>query len=615
MHRRLGITLGAVWLLAVLGLGQTVRAENVTLCYHRFDASLEEMYSVLPDVFAWQVQYIQSQNIPFIRLRDLEAAYGSTATALGNNVLVTVDDGWRDIANVMPLCRARQVPLALYLYPQVLNHGAYLRDAELDALRQNPLIDFGCHSFTHPVLRRLPAPVLAHEVLDSQAWLEARLGRKPDTFAYPFGMFDAATRSLVSAHYQLAFGVNDGGNRRRTPVSNLNRFVIYRTTSFGEFMDMVGHVSEAGGNTRYCSVSLGEGYEGRSFVYTKAQVYRFPPQPLTRAVLIVPSMQIGAAWMYKAVEAFNLAGIQAYVLVTRNNNIPFYRPDKQIMQDVGAWGLPDYVQDLKTTLAYVRAREKSFAVVTWGDGFDWLAATVAGDSRCAEGLAGVLAVNPSLLNPPHTADHHAQERARLDALLASGQYGLENLSFYIKIKTLADLMIVKPDAPSPFAAKLGYVPTFTNRQVFHEELDRLDHPELSIDETNDEYSLETFTGAFLQPLPVFSMVVPIRVMRDYHDLWARGFTDLAGTTLTPANLSLPVAIWDSQPYRRNPDLILRMFPNLRLQALYPQDDDSTVEVLLSASTIRQMLAETEKFFQPAPPPAAPAEPKKFLGIF
>jgi peptidoglycan/xylan/chitin deacetylase (PgdA/CDA1 family) len=576
------------------------------------------MYAVLPDVFAWQVQYIRSKNLPFIRLKDLEAAYGNSSAAFGDNVLITVDDGWRDIKNVVPFCTRNQVPLALYLYPQVLNHGLYLRYEEVDELNKNPWIDFGCHSYTHPVLRHLAAPVLEHEVLGSKAWLETRLGRKMDTFAYPFGMFDQPTRALVAAHYKLAFGVNDGGNRRRTSPSNLNRFVIYRTTSFGEFMDMVGHVNDAACNTRYCSANLGDGYEGRGFVYTKAQVYRFPPEPLPHAVLIVPSMQIGAAWMYKAVEAFNRQGIQAYVLVTRNNNIPFYRPDKQIVQDVGVWGLPDYVQDLKTTLAYVHAREKSFAVITWGDGFDWLAATVSGDSRCAAGMAGILAVNPSLVNPRNTPGHDAQERDRLDAKLAQGQFELESLPFYIKMKTLADLMIVKPDAPSPFAAKLGYVTTFTNRQVFHEELDRLDHPELSIDETGGEYSLETFTNAFMQPLPVFSMVVPVRVMRDYHDLWARNFVDLAGTTLTPANLDLPMAVWDSKDYRHNAERILRTFPKLRLQAAYHREDDSTVEILLSDSSISQMVEETGRFFQPAPPapaPPQPEEPKKFLGLF
>jgi peptidoglycan/xylan/chitin deacetylase (PgdA/CDA1 family) len=618
MRRRVWASTGlAAWLL-VMGLGQPVWAENVTFCYHRFDDSLGEMYSVLPEVFAWQVQYIQSQNIPFIRLGDLEAAYGTSRTALADSVLITVDDGWRDVKNVVLFCQANHVPLALYLYPQVLNHGMYLRYAEVDELNKNPWIDFGCHSYTHPVLRRLAAPVLEHEVLDSQAWLETRLGRKLDTFAYPFGMFDQATRNLVAKHYKLAFGVNDGGNRRKTSPFNLNRFVIYRTTSFGEFMDMVGHVNEAACNSRYCSASLGEGFEGHGFVYTKAQVYRFPPEHLPRAVLIIPSMQIGAAWMYKAVEAFNRQGVQAYALVTRNNNIPFYRPDKQIMQDVGIWGLPDYVKDLKTTLNYVRAREKEFAVVTWGDGFDWLAATVAGDSECAEGIAGVLAVNPSLVNPRNDAGYYAAERERLDAQLAQGQLELESLPFYIKIKTLADLMIVKPNAQSPFAKRLGYVETFTNSQVFHEELDRLDHPELSIDETDDEYSLETFKGAFMQPLPVFSMVVPVRVVRDYHDLWARNFTDLAGTTLTAANLNLPLAVWDSKDYRHNPERILRMFPKLRLQAAYHREDDSTVEILLSDSTIREMLKETSAFFQPeiAGPPSPPAaEPEKFLGFF
>jgi hypothetical protein len=374
-------------------------------------------------------------------------------------------------------------------------------------------------------------------------------------------------------------------------------------------MDIISRTAEAPEHPRYASVNLGGGNEGKGFIYTKAQVYRFPPEPQAHAVLIIPSMQIGAAWMHQAVEAFNQQGIQAYVLVTRNNNIPFYRPDKQIMQEVGGWGLSDYVQDLKTTLAYVRAKEKKFAVLTWSDGFDWLAAAVTGDTACAEGMAGVLAVNPSLRNPDNFPGFFARERDRLDALRAEAREDPESLSFYIRMKTLADLMIVKPEGISPFASKLGYAAGCTNRQVFHEALSRLDHPELSIDETNGAYDVESFKGAFMQPLPVFSMVVPLKVRRDFYDFWARHGSVPAGTTPAACAWRAPLAVWDAKRYRHNPGRILRAFPGLRLQAEYKLEEESTVEILLSTSTVRQMTDELLRFFSPpALPPAPEAVP-------
>jgi hypothetical protein len=291
-------------------------------------------------------------------------------------------------------------------------------------------------------------------------------------------------------------------------------------------------------------------------------------------------------------------------MVTRNNNLPFYRPDKEIMKDVADWGLRDYMEDLKITLEYMREKETNFAVVTRGDGFDWLAATVAGDSRCAEGIAGVMAVNPSLCNPKSGTTFFEQERKRMDALLQQGQYELDSLKFYIKVKTLADLMIVKPDAPSPFARRLGYG-ALTNRQVFREELDRLDHPDLSVDETSTEYTLAEFTNVFMQPLPVFSMVVPLKVMRDLNALWTTGFTRAPGMVLHPDQVKMPVIMWDTREYRNNPERILRTFAQVEVCNVHPLADDSTVEALISDSVIAQMVEELGRML---PYPYGPNRP-------
>lgn len=585
--------------------GLTAWADNVTLCYHRFTNSLEEIYSVLPDVYEWQVNYIKSQNIPFARVSELVQAYGSTAPAVSDSVTVTVDDGWGDVANVLPISQAHHVPMTLYLYPMVLDHGPYLKYTQLETLKNNPLIEFGCHSYTHPVLRRVSSKVLNHEVLESKAVLEKRLGRPLDTFAYPFGMYDHATLNLVKAHYRLGLGVNDDGNSAKTHQYNLNRFVIYRTTGFGEFKEMIARVkSPPGESSAYSTVTLGVGRETRHFVYTKAQVVVSPAHPQPRAVLVIPSMQIGAAWSSKIMDRLAQSGVRAYVMVSRNNNLPFYRPDKEIMRDVSEWSLRDYTEDLKLTLAYVRAQEKQFAVVTWGDGFDWLTATVAGDSRCAEGMAGVLAVNPSLQNPGGSPLFFGRERDRMDRQLQQGLYELDSLKFFIKVKTLADLMIVKPDAPSPFARRLGYG-ALSNRQVFREELDRLDHPELSVDEHSGEYTLAEFTEVFMRPLPTFSLVVPLRIMRDFHALWATGFSAADGVTAHPQTVSLPMILWASDAYRENPERIFQTFPNVDVCNVHRLGQDSTVEALLSDTVVSQVQEEYDRLI---PYPYGPNRP-------
>jgi hypothetical protein len=85
------------------------------------------------------------------------------------------------------------------------------RDVHLswdDARTMRPLVTFGCHSFSHPVLACLTDAELFIEIADSKQALSERLG-DVEWFAYPYGYpssFDArATRLLKQCGYQGAF--------------------------------------------------------------------------------------------------------------------------------------------------------------------------------------------------------------------------------------------------------------------------------------------------------------------------------------------------------------------------------------------------------------------------
>ena len=58
-------------------------------------------------------------------------------------------------------------------------------------------IDFGCHSLTHASLPRLSQAGKKKEVSESVDRCAALVGKRPTTFAYPFGDFDADCEHLV----------------------------------------------------------------------------------------------------------------------------------------------------------------------------------------------------------------------------------------------------------------------------------------------------------------------------------------------------------------------------------------------------------------------------------
>jgi peptidoglycan/xylan/chitin deacetylase (PgdA/CDA1 family) len=59
------------------------------------------------------------------------------------------------------------------------------------------LIEFGSHALTHPWLTSLPQDEKRREISDSVARVERLAGRRPTSFAYPYGNLDAESEQLV----------------------------------------------------------------------------------------------------------------------------------------------------------------------------------------------------------------------------------------------------------------------------------------------------------------------------------------------------------------------------------------------------------------------------------
>lgn len=107
---------------------------------------------------------------------------------------------------------------------QVLNWGVgapskthtarALTIGELTSLANNPLIEIGCHTISHPKLSLLGPSEQSAEIVGSKRTMEALIGRQISSFSYPFGGssdFDAnAVHAVERAGFERAC-VNEPG--------------------------------------------------------------------------------------------------------------------------------------------------------------------------------------------------------------------------------------------------------------------------------------------------------------------------------------------------------------------------------------------------------------------
>jgi hypothetical protein len=404
-----------------------------------------------------------------------------------------------------------------------------------------------------------------------------------DTYAYPFGMLNKRIKKFASEHYRAAFGVNDGSNKPGSDRFNLNRNVIYKNTTFGEFEDIVSRAEGSDISERpYVLKFMGEEKDSRYFQFTKVRLYKYPKEPRKKTILIVPSSTIGAAWIYRLKDSLVASGWQVYMMVQRNNNIPFYR-EGEIEKVVKTWGIDKFRGDLAASLDYIVRENGNVTVITWGDGFDMLMSQLC-TGQYANNINGILAINPSIFGNDGTKDFFAGNIRMYQGKLNKRQYLAGDLKYFLKIKTLTDLMVLDPEAISPFSKKLG-LGKVSNKDALAMTLDSVDHPELGIKYEDEGYTMEDFKLAFMQPVPVFSMVLPVAFLKDINMMWVNAFVDpslgLKGASL----IKCKAAFFYTDAYEKGVKATKNMFTGLRVVAERSYNDESTIELMLSKDAV------------------------------
>ena len=112
---------------------------------------------------------------------------------------------------------------------------------EVRRMAADPLCTIGAHTMTHPALARLPAEMAAREMRESADRIEAQIGVRPATIAFPYGYPAAAgpREAMLAAEAGFAgsFTTRPGtiaatGTRHGLPRISLNG--LFQTPSFVE---------------------------------------------------------------------------------------------------------------------------------------------------------------------------------------------------------------------------------------------------------------------------------------------------------------------------------------------------------------------------------------------
>ena len=182
------------------------------LTYHSIDDSGSPI-SVSAERFRLHAEWLASSGIEVVTLPQL-VALPQTANA----VALTFDDAFvnfRDVA--WPILRDCGLPATLFVVTDCAGGNndwggfAHVNIPTLPLLGWDALgrlaaegVELGSHTRTHPNLRRLSGRHLIDEVEGAAARILAETGRRPASFAYPYGSFDKQIAAVVGSVHKFA---------------------------------------------------------------------------------------------------------------------------------------------------------------------------------------------------------------------------------------------------------------------------------------------------------------------------------------------------------------------------------------------------------------------------
>jgi peptidoglycan/xylan/chitin deacetylase (PgdA/CDA1 family) len=209
------------------------------LMYHRIDflkptlPAITRRLTVDPGDFARQMEWLKGHGYHSLTQEQLLAALRDGRALPSKPVLITFDDGYRDVlGKASPVLHRLHMHATEYVITDRL-HGtdpSFLTVPQLRVLEQRG-VEIGSHTVTHVDLPTLGDAQVMQELTASKRTLERAVRHPVLWFSYPAGAYDSRVVGLVArAGYQLAVTTQPGACQSSARPLELERFEVLDST-------------------------------------------------------------------------------------------------------------------------------------------------------------------------------------------------------------------------------------------------------------------------------------------------------------------------------------------------------------------------------------------------
>ena len=224
------IAAGGVTASIAAGSGAAVAADSaVILIYHRFGEDAYPSTSVTIAQFEAHIDHLASGDYAVLPLPEIIDALRTGRPLPERTVAITVDDATRStFEEAWPRLEKAGLPFTVFVSTDPVDEG-HAGIMSWDELRQLVAagVTIGNHSAAHGHMWQDDDAVNRADLLRARRRIKEELGVDAPLFAYPYGEWNAALRTLVAElGFEAAFGQQSGVAAAHSDPLNLPRFAL-----------------------------------------------------------------------------------------------------------------------------------------------------------------------------------------------------------------------------------------------------------------------------------------------------------------------------------------------------------------------------------------------------
>jgi peptidoglycan/xylan/chitin deacetylase (PgdA/CDA1 family) len=155
-------------------------------------------------------------------------------------VAVTFDDGYDDTHGAVAYLHDRGVVSTVYLTSGAVGAPGHATPGQVRAIAELAGVEIGAHSVHHRRLDELSDREVADELSESRSQLEALIGDRVWSFAYPHGAHDRRVRNgVVAAGYRSAVAVKNAISHPADDPFAIARWTVMNGTTPERIADVL----------------------------------------------------------------------------------------------------------------------------------------------------------------------------------------------------------------------------------------------------------------------------------------------------------------------------------------------------------------------------------------